>query len=168
MTLITNYFFFPSEWKTVVQTPSLRTQFSQFINTPETEPTIGVITERGQQRPADWPKHIENVPVPVLIPTPPTSDDEDAVHVRKEDEKKWIKVGTEADFPLDGGAAIKYGNVQIAVFRMMVDGVEQWFATQNVSIQYFSLALSLPSFDNSHFSRSRCVPTNVPLSSPNP
>ena len=43
------------EWKAVVNDPEKRRLFQQFANTDETEPTIEFVTERGQQRPADWP-----------------------------------------------------------------------------------------------------------------
>jgi NAD(P)H-dependent nitrite reductase small subunit len=39
-------------------------------------------------------------------------------------------VGNVDDFPEEGGAAVKYGRVQIAVFRFASRG--QWFATQNM------------------------------------
>ena len=43
---------------------------------------------------------------------------------------EWVKVGTVADFPNDGGAAIKYGDVQIAVFSFSSRG--EWYACQNM------------------------------------
>ena len=43
------------EWKAVVDDPEKRRFFQQFANTDETEPGIEFVTERGQQRPADWP-----------------------------------------------------------------------------------------------------------------
>ena len=43
------------EWKAVVNDPEKRRFFQQFANTDETEPGIEFVTERGQQRPADWP-----------------------------------------------------------------------------------------------------------------
>jgi len=39
-------------------------------------------------------------------------------------------VGTTADFPQDGGAAIKYGRVQLAVFNFTSRG--EWYACQNM------------------------------------
>ena len=41
-----------------------------------------------------------------------------------------MRVGCVADFPLEGGAAIKYGMVQIAVFRFSSRG--EWYACQNM------------------------------------
>jgi nitrite reductase (NADH) large subunit len=44
--------------------------------------------------------------------------------------EQWIRVGRVADFPRDGGAAIKYGQVQLAVFNFASRG--QWYACQNM------------------------------------
>ena len=43
---------------------------------------------------------------------------------------RWVPVGHAADFPLDGGATVKYGKSQIAVFNFASRG--QWYATQNM------------------------------------
>ncbi|HEY7712190.1 MAG TPA: nitrite reductase large subunit NirB, partial [Candidatus Entotheonella sp.] len=43
------------EWAEVVNDPEKRRLFRQFVNTDDTEPTIEIISERGQSRPADWP-----------------------------------------------------------------------------------------------------------------
>ena len=42
----------------------------------------------------------------------------------------WVRVGEVADFPFDGGATIKYGQSQIAVFNFASRG--QWYASQNM------------------------------------
>ncbi len=44
------------EWKEVVIDPEKRRLFRQFANTDETETAIEFVDERGQLRPADWPK----------------------------------------------------------------------------------------------------------------
>jgi nitrite reductase (NADH) large subunit len=41
-----------------------------------------------------------------------------------------VTVGQVGDFPRDGGATIKYGQSQIAVFNLASRG--QWYATQNM------------------------------------
>ncbi|KNC96715.1 nitrite reductase [NAD(P)H], large subunit [Spizellomyces punctatus DAOM BR117] len=111
------------EWKTVVEDPVRRAEFAQFVNTPENEVVIDTITERGQRRPANWPKKVEKLPLPVFTkPAQPT--------VSKEEE--WIRVGSVTDFPEEGGATVKYGQTQLAVFRMEIDGETKWFATQNM------------------------------------
>lgn len=43
---------------------------------------------------------------------------------------EWILVGKVWDFPRDGGAAIKYGSTQIAVFHFASRG--EWYACQNM------------------------------------
>ena len=43
---------------------------------------------------------------------------------------KWVTVGKVWDFPKDGGATIKYGQVQIAVFNFTSRG--EWYASQNM------------------------------------
>ncbi|MCL4110981.1 UNVERIFIED_CONTAM: hypothetical protein GTU68_053178 [Idotea baltica] len=96
------------EWKTTVTDPEKRKWFRQFVNTDETEPTIEIVTERGQHRPGDWPAN--------------QADDLQAT--------SWVKVGRADDFPIDGGSTIKYGKVQIAVFNFASRG--EWYASQNM------------------------------------
>jgi nitrite reductase (NADH) large subunit len=42
----------------------------------------------------------------------------------------WVPVGKVWDFPHDGGATIKYGRTQIAVFNFA--SRDEWYATQNM------------------------------------
>jgi nitrite reductase (NADH) large subunit len=179
------------EWKEVVNNPERRRLFRQFMNTDETEPSIELVDERGQFRPADWPKN--GMPLYQIkwhqetgdrgqesgdstsCPSPPTPDSNPSPsppppgwgrgpggggeaephgqrpeiggqrsepndttattngHGKTEHAQtgdQWIRVGTTADFPKDGGAAIKYGRVQIAVFNFTTRG--QWYACQNM------------------------------------
>ena len=44
------------EWKEVVDDPERRKLFRQFVNTDENLSGIEIVDERGQNRPADWPK----------------------------------------------------------------------------------------------------------------
>lgn len=114
------------EWATVVSDPEKRKRYRQFVNTDETEPTIEVVHQRDQARPADWPSEI--VSLEQFIST------KDALKpVEGELETAathWVTVGTVDDFPMDGGAAIKYGKSQIAVFNYTSIG--QWYASQNM------------------------------------
>ncbi len=57
------------EWKAVVDDPEKRRFFEQFANTDETAPGIEFVSERGQQRPADWPSDF--VPLERLMPAAP-------------------------------------------------------------------------------------------------
>jgi nitrite reductase (NADH) large subunit len=110
----------------VVKDPAKRRLFRQFVNTDETEPCIEIISERGQPRPADWPTEavslhqievLDNLPqkATLLEQTPP---------------RTWVPVGTVSDFPHNGGATVKYGKVQIAVFNFASRG--EWYACQQM------------------------------------
>ncbi|MGZ5943816.1 MAG: nitrite reductase large subunit NirB [Isosphaeraceae bacterium] len=108
------------EWKAVVDDPEKRRFFQQFANTDETEPGIEFVTERGQQRPADWPS--EFVSLEKLSGRPPVTEPDASG-------PQWVHVGSVSDFPLDGGRAIKHGAAEIAVYRF--DSRGEWYACQN-------------------------------------
>jgi len=108
------------EWAEVVNDPDKRRLFRQFVNTDETEPCIELISERGQQRPGDWPSEALSV-AQTRVFDRCTED---------EGERQWVKVGRVEDFPRDGGATIKYGKVQIAVFNFTSRG--GWHACQQM------------------------------------
>ncbi|KAF9939522.1 hypothetical protein BGZ65_010193 [Modicella reniformis] len=119
------------EWKAVVDDPERRQQFRQFVNTNDTQDGIEFISERGQKRPADWPKEgVQSLPSPVS----PKMDPFDA-----EVPKKWICVGKTDDFGIDSGRTIKYGDVQIAVFHLPNGS---WYATQNMCPHKRAMVLS--------------------------
>lgn len=44
--------------------------------------------------------------------------------------RTWVDVGSVDDFPNDGGAAVKYGRTQLAVFNFASRG--EWYASQNM------------------------------------
>lgn len=115
------------EWKAVVEDPEKRKSYRQFINTEDTQPSIEFVDERGQQRPAYWPK--DGQLVQIQMPNG-TSQINGKAHKPEKPKPKWIEVGKVADFPNDGGAAIKYGDVQIAVFNFA--SREEWYACQNM------------------------------------
>jgi nitrite reductase (NADH) large subunit len=128
------------EWAEVIKDPERRKWFRQFVNTEETETGIEIITERGQNRPADWPRNGQIVPLtlpsatalPGPVPDLP-ADGRRQLRSHRPSEganPQWISVGRTWDFPRDGGAAIKYGKVQIAVFHFASRG--QWYACQNM------------------------------------
>jgi len=99
------------EWKAVVDDPEKRKLYRQFVNSEENESSIEFIDERGQSRPADWPQDgvaLDQIKLPngTLLGAATQLADEKA---------NWVAVGAVANFPKDGGAAIKYGDVQIAV-----------------------------------------------------
>jgi len=108
------------EWAAVVRDPEKRKRFQQFANTEETESCIEIVSERGQQRPGSWPADFVSLEqFRTLSNLPPI-----------EQATSWVRVGAVSDFPKDGGAAIKYGRVQIAVFNFASRG--EWYASQNM------------------------------------
>ncbi|MEO8497415.1 MAG: nitrite reductase small subunit NirD, partial [Planctomycetota bacterium] len=122
------------EWKEVVNDPEKRKRFRQFVNTDDTDPNIEIIPQRDQHRPADWPKDF--VPISSLTraaslsPSPSLPLSPSLPTRKPAPNTTWIKVGTTTDFPKDGGATIKYGDVQIAVFNFTSRG--EWYACQNM------------------------------------
>ena len=111
------------EWADAVNDPVKRRLFRQFVNTDDTEPTIEIISERGQRRPADWPE--ETVSLRQIEALDRLANDAGA-----NTERAWVMVGSDSDFPPDGGATIKYGEVQIAVFNFSSRG--EWYASQQM------------------------------------
>lgn len=152
------------EWTAVVRNPQLRRMFRQFVNTDESELGIELVHERGQCRPADWPRceppvyrlemsgKAEETPLnasesqasraDTRVPSSSqTVSNEQPVGThsghkcmrgtREEGTAcHWVPVGHVQDFPPDAGAAVKYGKVQIAVFRFQT--LERWYACQNM------------------------------------
>lgn len=112
------------EWKAVVNDPEKRRFFQQFTNTDESDLGIEFVTERDQRRPADWPADF--VPVDRLkqpcAPRPPEMESAEG--------NRWVHAGRVSDFPLDGGRAVKIGQVQIAVFHFASRG--EWYACDNL------------------------------------
>jgi nitrite reductase (NADH) large subunit len=127
------------EWTEVINDPDRRKLFQQFVNSDATEVGIEIITERGQNRPADWPK--DKALVQIEPPAAKAARRGDGKPKPREDaQPQWVQVGHVSAFPLDGGAAIKYGRVQIAVFRFTSRG--QWYACQNMCPHKRSFVLS--------------------------
>ena len=117
------------EWAEVVNDPQKRRLFQQFVNSNETEPTIEFVKEREQKQPAAWSSSF--VPVNELL----LRKDEGEGMKDEQDNigpslTKWVQVGKIWDFPREGGATIKYGKTQIAVFNFTSRG--EWYATQNM------------------------------------
>ena len=118
------------EWKEVVDDPERRKLFRQFVNTDETDSGIELVPERGQSRPADWPRdgvRLDQIKLPDGRPLGSTSP---SVTKRPARKLEWVRVGRVSDFPRNGGAAVKYGATQIAVFHLADRG--QWRACQNM------------------------------------
>lgn len=114
------------EWTKVVQDPERQKLFRQFVNTDETESCIEIVSQRDQQRPADWPGELVS-----LEQFHSWEEKANAIEETFADsEPRWVHVGIVDDFPLDGGATVKYGKTQIAVFNFSSRG--EWYASQNM------------------------------------
>ncbi|MFL5340964.1 MAG: nitrite reductase large subunit NirB [Gemmataceae bacterium] len=115
------------EWKEVVNDPEKRRLWKQFVNTDETEPTIEFVKEREQKQPAPWAGTF----VPTSELTVRGVAARGAASAKPQaGETRWVQVGKAWDFPADGGATVKYGKTQIAVFNFASRG--EWYATQNM------------------------------------
>lgn len=119
---------YQDEWATVVADPEKRKAFKQFVNTDETEKGIGLVADRDQYRPINWPKDSE----PLVL--------DGAAKANVKDEREWVSFGSVEDYPYDGGATVKYGASQLAVFKFESRG--EWYATQNVCPHKRALVLS--------------------------
>ncbi|MCB4807104.1 nitrite reductase small subunit NirD [Tamlana sp. 62-3] len=60
--------------------------------------------------------------------------------VKPDEVKVWFKAASVNDFPKDGGACVKYKDLQIAVFNFA--RLNTWFATQNLSPEKEEMVLS--------------------------
>jgi NAD(P)H-dependent nitrite reductase small subunit len=78
--------------------------------------SVEFIEERGQKRVRDW-THEEPVQVRSRLHLPLI-------------QTSWVKIGSVADFPVDGGMAVRYGDAQIAVYNFSSRG--EWYASQNM------------------------------------
>ncbi|MBC7967069.1 MAG: nitrite reductase small subunit NirD [Fuerstia sp.] len=116
------------EWKSTVQDPDKVRWFRQFMNTDSTESCIEVVSERGQQHPADWPG--EFVSLGQFQDMVEKRVRVEASFPEEADQTSWVDVGHVSDFPVDGGATIQRGKVQIAVFNFTSRG--EWYASQNM------------------------------------
>ncbi len=54
--------------------------------------------------------------------------------------KIWYKAAREEDFPQNGGACVKYKNIQVAVFNF--SRRNEWYACQNLCPHKMQMALS--------------------------
>jgi nitrite reductase (NADH) large subunit len=115
------------EWAAVVRDPEKRKRFRQFANSDDEQPCIEFVSERGQTRPADWPSDFVALEQFKLLDGRKLGEAPAAIAAPG---SGWVRVGRTADFPLDGGATIKHGESQIAVFNFASRG--QWYASQNM------------------------------------
>ncbi|MBI3359345.1 MAG: nitrite reductase small subunit NirD, partial [Nitrospirae bacterium] len=132
------------EWTEVVSDPAKRKLFRQFVNTDENESSIEIISERGQPRPAYWPS--EAVSLEQFNQLSRSLSDKDKRS--REVPPAWVKVGTVSDFPHNGGATIKYGKVQIAVFNFT--SKSEWYACQQMCPHKKAFVLSRGIIGDAH------------------
>ena len=124
--LIDNY---QCEWTRVVNDPDQRARFRQFVNTEEEEPVIEFVSQRDQSRPADWNDELTSLELfGELKEREESLLSGDGASLMQQ--TRWVQVGTVENFPQDGGATIKYGKSQIAVFNFASRG--EWYASQNM------------------------------------
>jgi nitrite reductase (NADH) small subunit len=57
-----------------------------------------------------------------------------------DDTYTWFRAARAEDFPVNGGACVKYGNLQIAVFNFARRN--EWYACQNMCPHKMQMALS--------------------------
>jgi nitrite reductase (NADH) large subunit len=103
------------EWKDAVVDPVKRATFRHFANDGRGDDTIRFLPERGQIKPDTATK----VPDPVA-----------AVRRLPVLSRQWVRVAAVADVPDEGGIAVRWGAMQLAVFQLTSRG--EWYATQNV------------------------------------
>jgi nitrite reductase (NADH) large subunit len=118
------------EWKAVVDDPERRRFFRQFANADDANVGVEFVAERGQRRPAGHPTDF--VPIDGLVPGD-AGPRGGAVGVEEAESSaiaiRRVRVGSVADFPIDGGRAVRCGATQVAVFRLESRG--EWYACEN-------------------------------------
>lgn len=102
------------EWAETLKDPEKLKLFSHFTNSEDAD-RFDYIEVRGQKRPAPWKAEYEPME-PEAIPAA--------------SEKKWVSFGEASSVPAEGGATVKYGRHQIAVFNFSKAG--KWYACQNL------------------------------------
>ena len=145
------------EWAEVVKDPEARKKFTQFVNEPEKmERGIEFIDMRGQLRPADWPKQVDEVspeisePLKELpgvlqgavsmngsIPTFPSGSDQGwssgqgfATGHKDWSSVAWVRLASVADVPKNSGATVMYGAVQLTIYNFAARG--EWYASHGM------------------------------------
>jgi len=111
------------EWKEVVYDEGLQKKFQQYVNTSETQQTeqIEYIDMRKQRHPNTY--DLPDIEGPMLY------SKEAAL-----DSWPWVSAGQVADFPHNGGVAVKHGKEEVAVFHLPGQAEEdgRWLCVQNL------------------------------------
>jgi nitrite reductase (NADH) large subunit len=108
------------EWAAVVRDPAKRARFRAAAGAgpgaSDADDGIEWVRERGQERPADWPRAVSEPPAPRRrLPVVAT---------------RWVRVARVDDIPAGGGVAVRMGRAQLAIFRWGPEGT--LYATQNM------------------------------------
>lgn len=110
------------EWAETLKDPEKLRVFHHYNNSEDND-EVKFIEVRGQKQPAPW-KDYEP-----LLPEATSGSD-----------RQWVCFGDASAVPEDGGATLKYGRHQIAVFNFSKLG--KWFASQNLCPHKREMVLS--------------------------
>ncbi|GAA6022628.1 hypothetical protein JCM8202_005024 [Rhodotorula sphaerocarpa] len=113
---------YQDEWAAALKDPNLRQSFRQFANTRERRLNSELITERGQQRPADWPKAFPGLRFRAEDLATPRS------------EWQYVRLASVSDLSSTNenttSCAVRYGeDTQLAIFHVPGKG---YFCTQQM------------------------------------
>ena len=116
---------FFDEWSAAVTDPTRRSHFQQFANTAETLSVVDQVDERGQQRPAYWPKES-------------TTEDFRSTPWSSLAWQPVVESKHFVDTPTGSSKNVKRGDTQLAVFKIK----GKWYATQQMCPHKRTFALS--------------------------
>jgi nitrite reductase (NADH) large subunit len=111
------------EWAETLNDPAKLKMFNHYTNSEDSD-AFDYIEVRGQKRPAPWKTDCEPMPQVAMSGT----------------DKQWVCFGEASSIPAEGGATVKYGCHQIAVFNFTKTG--KWYACQNLCPHKREMVLS--------------------------
>ena len=120
--LVGSYF---DEWAAAIKDPARRSNFQQFANTNDTLSVVDKVDERGQQRPAYWPKGS-------------TTEDFRGTEWSSLSWQPVVESKHFVDTPTGSSKTVKRGDTQLAVFKIK----GKWYATQQMCPHKRTFALS--------------------------
>ena len=116
---------FFDEWSAAITDPARRSHFRQFANTDATLSVIDKVSERGQQRPAYWPKES-------------TTEDFRGTQWSSLAWQPIVESKLFADTPTGSSQPVKRGDTQLAIFKIK----GKYYATQQMCPHKRTFALS--------------------------
>lgn len=123
MNVLVGTFF--CEWTEAINSPTRRSHFQQFANTPDTLSVVEPVSERGQQRPAYWPKDS-------------ITEDFRGTQWSSLAWQPIIEASHFIDIPTGSSKTIKRGDTQLAIFKIK----GKWYASQQMCPHKRTFALS--------------------------